>query len=557
MVPQSSRSPDGVHDESRAFQLADKRNIVLSRILIRSAKQPWVPVSAEAVLTGRVIATNVGNLLFGQSVHRMLSTPETEIVPNNYMTGRAGIDDKLINQINEEYDHFVVPLANAFRPSFRSNLQRLTRVISGLDIPVTVVGVGSQHNLSGARDIDDPIAEDVTAFMTAVLNRSASVGVRGEMTADYLAGLGFGDEHVDVIGCPSLFLRGKNPQVTPKTDLLDQTSNIAMSVSPYVTEMAAIVERHTEKYPNLIYIPQNDTDLTTMMWGENPSSIPDLRSPVHIDHPLYTEDRMRFPLDPRTWFEYLEGFDFTFGTRIHGTIASILAGTPAVLLTHDSRTQELADYHAIPNKPITEITPETDAKDLFADCDYTKFNERIPETFDRFTGFLEKNDLAHIYQPGNECTEFDDKLAAAELPPMVHTILATGEAGRRETMSRLRWLRQGKAEDVKRARFGFKPDLPHTPKKPQLTPADKKIKALELELKALSEALKEAQNLAPEVKMIKKDLTKAQTVIDKQATVIKRQSKDIKRLDVSLLTRGKRFARRMVRKTSPSNKSRA
>ncbi|MGP5318255.1 polysaccharide pyruvyl transferase family protein [Arthrobacter rhombi] len=520
----------------------------MSRILIRSAKQPWLPVSAEGVLTGNVLATNIGNLLFGQSVHRMLSTPGTEITPNNYMTGRAGIDDRLINQINDEYDHFVVPLANAFRPSFKGNLQRLTRVISGLDIPVTVVGVGSQHNLDESPDTDDPIAEEVKEFMAAVLNRSSSVGVRGEMTADYLAGLGFGEEHVDVIGCPSLYLRGRNPQVSAKTTSIDQDSRIAMSVSPYVEQMHTVVERHTQKYPNLIYIPQNDTDLTTMLWGQNPSQIPDLRQPIHIDHPLFTEDRMRFPLDPRTWYDYLEEFDFAFGTRIHGTIASILAGTPAVLLTHDSRTQELADYHAIPNKPITQITPATDAKDLFADCDYTEFNARLPETFDRFTKFLEKNDLEHIYQAGKESTEFDEKLAAADLPPMVHTILAPGEAGRRETMSRLRWLRQGKAEDMKRTRFAFEHDLPHTPKKPKPTPADKRIKALELELKALREDLKMAQTLDPEVKIIKKELKKAQTII-------KQQAKDIKRLDVSLFTRGKRFLRRMGRKAVPSNKS--
>lgn len=474
----------------------------------------------------------------------MLSTPGTEIVPNNYMTGRVGIDDKLIQRINDEYDKFVVPLANAFRPSFKANLQRLTRVISGLDIPVTVVGVGSQHNLAGAAKADDPIAEDVKAFMTAVLNRSASVGVRGEMTAEYLSGLGFGDEHVDVIGCPSLYLRGKNPQVSSKTNSIDAASNIAMSVSPYVKEMAAVVERHTKEYPNLIYIPQNDSDLTTMVWGQNPASIPDPRRPIHIDHPLYTEDRMRFPLDPRTWYQYLENFDFAFGTRIHGTIASILAGTPAVLLTHDSRTQELADYHAIPYRPITEVTPDTDVQELFAECDYSKFNARLPETFERFTKFLERNNLEHIYQSGNESTEFDDKLASADLPPMVHTMFAPGEAGCRETLSRLRWLRQGKAEDIKRERFAFKHDLPHTPKKPQPSPADKKIRALEQKVKVLSGDLEKAQNLEPELKALTRDLKQA-------VATIELQSKDIKRLDVSLFTRGKRFGRRMLRKVLP------
>lgn len=496
----------------------------MPRILLRSAKYPWVPVPAEAVLTNSVIATNAGNLLFGQSVHRMLSVPGAEIVPNNYNTARDGIDDKLIHRINEEFDHFVVPLANAFRPSFQPNLQRLTRVVSGLDMPVTVTGVGSQHKLDGTTRDDDPIAEDVKAFMKAVLDRSASVGVRGELTAEYLASLGFGAEHVDVIGCPSVFLRGRNPIVTRKSGALNTDSSIAMSVSPYVTRMADIVERHTERYPKLMYIPQNDTDLSTMLWGQNPGSIPDKRRPIHIDHPLYTEDRMRFPLDPRTWIEYLEGFDFSFGTRIHGTISSILAGTPAMLFAHDSRTQELADYHAIPHKRITEVSAETDAAELVADCDYSEFNARLPETFDRFTAFLEKNDLAHIYQPGNESTEFDDKLAAADLPPMVHTVTAPGEAGRREVMSRLRWLRQGKAVDAKRTRFAFKFDLPHTKKVPQLSATEKKVSDLE------------------------RDLKRAHSQLAVQAKMLDKQAAALNRLDVSLIVRGRRFAGRMRRK---------
>lgn len=496
----------------------------MPRILLRSAKYPWLPVSAEAVLTRSVIATNSGNLLFGQSVHRMLSVPGTEVVPNNYMTGRDGVDDALIKRINDEYDRFVIPLANAFRPSFQANLQRLTRVVSGLDIPVTVVGVGSQHRLDGASKENDPIADDVKKFMSAVLDRSASVGVRGELTAEYLASLGFGSEKVDVIGCPSIFLRGRTPTVPVKANSLNSDSHIAMNVSPYVSRMADIVERHTERYPNLIYIPQNDTDLLTMLWGENPQEILDERRPIHTDHPLYTNDRMRFPLDPRTWIEYLERFEFSFGTRIHGTISSILAGTPAMLLAHDSRTQELADYHAIPHKRITDVASDTDAADLFAECDYSEFNARLPETFDRFTAFLEKNGLAHIYQPGNESTEFDDKLAAADLPPMVHPVTAPGEAGRREVMSRLRWLRQGKAEDTKRTKFAFKYDLPHTPKPPRPSKTDKRIDALEQELK------------------------KARSQLATQAKKLDRQAATLKRLDVSLVVRGRRWADRIRRK---------
>lgn len=502
----------------------------MSRILLRAAKAPWTPTRAEVVLAQRTIGMNIGNLVFGQSVHRTLSVPGAEIVTNSYLGSKAGVDASYAQRINDEFDRFVVPLANAFRPTYRSGLQRLTRTIKQLDMPVTVVGVGSQHKLDVPIEGMDPIAEDVQEFMAAVLDRSASVGVRGEMTAAYLKSLGFGDEHVDVIGCPSIFLNGPSPTVTKKVAHLDAASPVAMNVSPYVAQMAPIVERHAERYPHLIYIPQNHSDLLTMVWGENPESIVDARRPVHTDHRLFVEDRMRFPLDPRTWIEYLQGFDFAFGTRIHGTIASILAGTPAMLLAHDSRTLELAEYHSIPHLRIKDVSPDVDAADLFEQVDYSAFHAGLPEAFTRFTAFLEKNGLAHIYEPGNENAEFDKKLNDAQLPPMVHTLTAPGEAGRREMLARLQWLRQGATMDSKRTCYRFTPEFPHTPKAAG----------------SAAEQVGRGRPAAQELAELKVQLAKTQKRLDRQAEMIKR----LEASNPSALHRGRRFARRLRRRVS-------
>ncbi|HET7303514.1 MAG TPA: polysaccharide pyruvyl transferase family protein [Segeticoccus sp.] len=508
-------------------------------------------MSAEAVLAQDVIATNIGNLLFSQSVMRALSVPGADVVPNSYMAGRRGVDDAYIARINDEFDHFVVPLANAFRPSFQPNLERLTRVVRGLDMPVTVVGVGSQHPLEGAGD--DPSAEAVKAFMAAVLDRSASVGVRGELTADYLAGLGFGDAHVEVIGCPSLHMDGPEPAVTRRVEALGPDSAIATSASPDTDVMSPVIRRHAERFPHLVYVPQNSWDLNTLVWGEaaqDPTATSEL---VSTSSPLHLRDQVRFPLDPRTWVDFLRGCDFAFGTRLHGTVAAILAGTPAVLLAHDSRTLELADYHRIPYKRIDEVTEDVRAEDLYEEADFSAFHAQRAENFERFTAFLGKNGLPHIYEDGAAAPEFDRRLREAELPPLVHPLLAPGVAGQREVMSRIRWLRQGKRGDRPRTAHAFTRELPHTEKPPvTVERVDKRLTrtvgSLDRQRDDLSTLKTEVAELRSRLSDVSEDLRQARRRADRQAEVLKR-------LDVLLLTRARRhrqrLARRVVSRISP------
>src|SRR3954470_22745753 len=110
--------------------------------LIRSGKNPWASMSPERTAQDNVIATNVGNMLFAQAVHRTLETREVSLESNRYATRPpdAGL-------VNETYDGFAVPLANAFRLDAVAGLERLTRLIEKLTIPVVVIGVGAQTDV--------------------------------------------------------------------------------------------------------------------------------------------------------------------------------------------------------------------------------------------------------------------------------------------------------------------------------------------------------------------------------------------------------------------------
>lgn len=139
--------------------------------------------------------------------------------------------------------------------------------------------------------------------------------------------------------------------------------------------------------------------------------------PISREHPLLSQDKTVFPLDPKTWFDELAKRDFTFGSRIHGTIASIIAETPALLLAHDSRTTELADYHRLPYKQLKEIESNVLARELYDFVDYAPMFAQHLENFDRMMAFMKLNGLQPATAEDN--VEFDARIAATKYPPIV------------------------------------------------------------------------------------------------------------------------------------------
>ncbi len=418
----------------------------MPRLLIRSGKDPFTPVSAETTLTQDVFNSNSGNYLFQHAVWKSLAIDGTELVPNGTLSERRAPAGGDAARVNEQFDHFVIPLANAFRPGFVERLDRLSDLLEGVTIPVTVTGIGAQAAHGQGVESLAPIADQVKRFVSLVLDRSASIGVRGVFTQTYLTQLGFPEESIDIIGCPSLFLHGRDFTVQRKVGAVGPDSLLAMNLTPEVPGIGAFATAHAERYPRLTYVPQDAHDLRLMLWGVPSPHVHDRSVPVHLDHRLYTEDRMRLFLDTWPWYDFMAEHDFAYGTRFHGNVAALLGGTPAMLLAHDSRTLELAEHHHMPHQILPELTADITAEELYEATDLSAFNEAMPANFDRYTAFLERNGLDHIWAGDRSTTEFDSSLAAAQLPPAVRTLAG----GLGEMASRLQWLRRGMTLDITR-----------------------------------------------------------------------------------------------------------
>ncbi|MFJ1804979.1 MULTISPECIES: polysaccharide pyruvyl transferase family protein [unclassified Streptomyces] len=408
----------------------------MKRILLRSGKSPFDVVPVEEALHRDVIATNSGNLIFSDAAHKILTTPDTEVVSNGMRT-----DVNAAARINEEYDAFVVPLANAFRPTFEQPLKRLTRLIGKLKIPVVVMGVGAQAPLDQDPTRLKAMEPTVRAFCSAVLEHSASIGVRGEFTEKYLTDMGFRD--VEVIGCPSMFMHGDRLTVEKRAAALTADSRIAVNGSHTAVRTGGlhrIITRTHAHYPNLRYIGQNLTDARQLHWRDVDSPAGRMtQMPTHPDHPMYREDKVRVYIDPVTWIDDLKEYDFSFGGRIHGNIAALLAGTPASVLAFDSRTLELCRYFEIPHRLLSEVPADLDPADLYEEADFTGLTGNHKERFDRFTAFLDKNGLPNTFTHGDGGEAFEKKLRSLSFPAGVRPWNDTDLAS---LAGRFGWLQQ-------------------------------------------------------------------------------------------------------------------
>jgi len=204
----------------------------MKKILMWSVIPPFNEYSVKRILADNLIGSNTGNLLFHSSVVRALMT-DRDVEFETVFVSVANSLDETAARVNEECDCFVMPLANAFRGDYMEKLTTLTQLVRRLKIPCVVVGVGIQANSLEKLMQGLPIDGQVKEFISAVLDKSAMIGVRGEMTAKYLQRLGFAPErHLTPIGCPSMYMYGCD---LPETRLAQITPPPYLNMSIKIT----------------------------------------------------------------------------------------------------------------------------------------------------------------------------------------------------------------------------------------------------------------------------------------------------------------------------------
>ena len=427
----------------------------MKKILMRAAMPPLNELDTFQVLTEDRIGSNAGNLFFPYSLSRTLMR-DSNVQIDSILTKYKHSEER-IREINEQYDCFVIPLANAFRRSFVRELNLITDLVKNLKIPCIVVGVGLQTGVDAKVDRSFAINESVKEFVKAVLDKSDKLGVRGQVTADYLRHLGFKeDKEFTVIGCPSMFLFGDQlPQITKKE--LKPESFVCINRKIGIpSNLHEFLERCQNELPNYCFIPQNTFDLRLLYAGipldMDTDRNPPPNYPQHYLDPCFKADKVRGFVNVPSWLDFIKQATFNFGSRIHGNIAGVLAGTPSYIFVSDSRILELADYHNIPYMLAKDIDQSTNIYDIYEQTDFSAVHKGHKKRFEHYLDFLQKNGLETIYDEERNKDEahFDQEMRKLKLqPPIRPFIIEAPEEQMRRTEQYYKYLYKSLTEENK------------------------------------------------------------------------------------------------------------
>ncbi len=323
---------------------------------------------------------NLGNRLWFQGIISEISTEENTI---EYW------DDALsVEEINEKYDMIVSPMANVFSEYCNDLMGRLADRLAGIKIPVYVIACGAQGNsYDDLPRLCDCIKDSAVRFIKAVYATGGEFALRGYFTKELFERLGFSSGVVT--GCPSMFQVGRDLKIDNRKVDKEQ-------LKPVFNGFLSGVTKAMDSYRDSVFMDQEIMYpylYEKMVIGDKDY---EFKRAFYFGFgldgaKLLSENRIKLIPDMNDWYCYMknEGFNYSFGSRIHGSIMPILSGVPATVLARDSRTREMAEFFDIPcTASVKKEYNEKDIFRLYEEADYTKFNKSFSAKYDAYERFL-------------------------------------------------------------------------------------------------------------------------------------------------------------------------
>lgn len=106
---------------------------------------------------------------------------------------------------------------------------------------------------------------------------------------------------------------------------------------------------------------------------------------------------------PEPWLEHMRRYHFSYGTRLHGNIAAMLAGVRAMWIVHDMRLKEVCDHFRLPTIEFEEVRAGVDLQELYDRADYSRCRQVYPERYRALFDYVDGAGLPHSLPTPADC----------------------------------------------------------------------------------------------------------------------------------------------------------
>ena len=315
---------------------------------------------------------NLGNLLFMYGAQ-------------NIFKDATGSDMQSLTVTRQpECQLIIYPCANQINPAVRS-LSYNKKFFESQKTPFILLGLGTQINQpADFAEIDiSPLIHSLHSstidYLKYVAINGKGIGVRGPWSQFMFKAITGIEPKITT--CPSLFanrapssalaglLESRYNGLKSGKKMLNRIAVHPQHGSAYQSEYHKASERflwnlakttngalYVVNGPSSFFSLARNRLFEKMHYANYRSLCAFLEPEIPYDEVLGTliQNSIAFP-GVLGWLDWLSTCDLCIGKRIHGAIAAMQAGCPAVLITHDSRTKELASQASVPSITISDL----------------------------------------------------------------------------------------------------------------------------------------------------------------------------------------------------------
>jgi Polysaccharide pyruvyl transferase len=348
---------------------------------------------------------NSGNMVHAAAARRIVSHYAEYKNPDEW-------SDAEIERLRAQHSHLVFVTANLIRlgvpgdhPSVKELIASqvpLAKNIEKAGLPVVVFGLGSQASLYGPYEFT--VAPETFRLLKVLSDHSHKIAVRGPFTAEACVKLGI--KNVEVIGCQSMFWH-RSPQLSLDLfeGLADTPGKIAFNFSDARLEANLINQAMVSGYDVIGQGNGAEEDFKSQTGGTSTPAPVKFSWDVEAAFEKSLIDRRQYEhwirdhffqfRRPEPWLDHMRRYCFSYGTRLHGNMAAMIAGTRALWIVHDMRTKEVCDHFRLPWVELKEVRAEVELGALYDRADYSRCIQVYPDRYRTMFDYVERAGLPH------------------------------------------------------------------------------------------------------------------------------------------------------------------